>query len=465
MSQLPQSPASVRQQAEALYFEGNTLLDAGDFAGAEACWQQAITLAPDFAEAYCNLGFVCDKKAAAAEAESHYRKSLSLDPDCTRTLLNLGAFLAERKRFDEAAELYEQAIAIDSRSPVAWTNKGILHTYLRREQEAERCYRWAMQLDPTYKNAEFNLSYLLLRQGRFNEGWQRLESRNWYAALSNHFTCQRWQGEALSGKSLVIGYEAGHGDMIQFYRYALVLKERWSVSITLVCHPALKRLFKMQGTLDQVLSFEDNIPQIGWDYWTPLMSLPYRCETRIETIPAAIPYLKAPADLVKKWKKKLPENRLCVGLVWKGNPKFENDADRSIPSLRMLVPLGGVLNIQFISLQKRAGEEEAENPPAGLPLIHLGGQIQDFADTAAIVASLDLVICVDTAIAHLAGAMGKSCWVLLPYYMTDWRWMSGRSDSPWYPKNARLFRQSATAEWGSVIEEIAQALSKARGNF
>jgi tetratricopeptide (TPR) repeat protein len=374
--------------------------------------------------------------------------------------LNLGAFLAENKRFDEAAALYEQAIVIDPRSPIAWTNQGILHTYLGREQEAERCYRWAMQLDPTYKNAEFNLSYLLLRQGRFEEGWQRLESRNWYAKLASHFTCPCWQGEPLSGKSLVIGYEAGHGDMIQFYRYALMLKEQWSVSITLVCHPALKRLFELQGVLDQVLSFEDNIPQTGWDYWTPLMSLSYRCETRIETIPVAIPYIQASTSLANQWVEKLRANGSRVGLVWKGNPKFENDADRSIPRLKMLVPLGNISNIQFISLQKGAGEDEAENPPAGLPLIHLGGQIHDFADTAAIVANLDLVICVDTAIAHLAGAMGKPCWVLLPYYMTDWRWMNGRTDSPWYPENTRLFRQPVMGDWASVIEEVAQALSR-----
>jgi hypothetical protein len=231
------------------------------------------------------------------------------------------------------------------------------------------------------------------------------------------------------------------------------------VSITLICHPALKRLFELQGTLDKVLSFEDAIPAAGWDYWTPLMSLPYRCKTRIETIPASIPYIRVPADLVDKWQQKLPENGLRVGLVWKGNPKFENDADRSISSLQMLAPLGNVPNIQFISLQKGVGEDEAQNPPAGLPMIHLGDQIQDFADTAAIVASLDLVICVDTAIAHLAGAMGKPCWVLLPNYMTDWRWMNGRTDSPWYPDKTRLFRQSVSGDWQSVIESITQTLA------
>ncbi len=448
-----------REQAEALYFEGNNFLEAGDLLAAENCWREAIVLSPDFAEAYCNLGFVTEKKGAATDAECYYRKSLSLDFNCTRTLLNLGALLAAKKRFDEAAKLYDRAILIEPSSPKAWTNLGILHTYQGREYEAERCYRRAMQLNPSYKNAQFNLSYLLLRQGRFEEGWQCFESRDWYASLASHFKCPRWQGESLSGKSLVIGYEAGHGDMIQFYRYAIFLKQQWSVYITLICHPALKRLFELQGILDEVLSFEDEIPQVGWDFWTPLMSLPYHCKTRIETIPQDIPYLKVPPELIGDWRKKMPENALLVGLVWKGNPKFENDEDRSIPSLHLLTPLGNNSNIQWVSLQKGAGEDEAQNPPEGLCITHLGSQIEDFADTAAIVASLDLVICVDTAIAHLAGAMGKSCWVLLPEYMTDWRWMKGRLDSPWYPNKTTLFRQSVIGDWQSVIKNLAQLLA------
>jgi hypothetical protein len=147
-------------------------------------------------------------------------------------------------------------------------------------------------------------------------------------------------------------------------------------------------------------------------------------------------------------------------LVWKGNPQFENDADRSLPGLDVLAPLWQVAGVQFISLQKGAGEDQAMQPPAGLPLLHLGSQITDFADTAAIVAGLDLVICVDTAIAHLAGALGKPSWLLLPHYKTDWRWLEGRADSPWYPGVMRLFRQSASAGWTGVVAELALALEQ-----
>jgi hypothetical protein len=170
--------------------------------------------------------------------------------------------------------------------------------------------------------------------------------------------------------------------------------------------------------------------------------------------------LHAPQERAEKWAQQLPKNRLRVGLVWKGNPLFENDADRSLSSLDILAPLGQVSGVHFISLQKGAGEDEVMSPPHGLHLTHLGSQLTDFADTAAVVTNLDLVICVDTAIAHLAGALGKPCWVLLPDYKTDWRWMTDRTDSPWYPGTMRLFRQQATGDWSAVVAEVVAALDQ-----
>ena len=158
------------------------------------------------------------------------------------------------------------------------------------------------------------------------------------------------------------------------------------------------------------------IPASGWDFWTPPMSLPYYCRTRLDSIPAAIPYLSADPAKLAKWSRLLPASGVCVGLAWKGNPDFENDGDRSLPSLDLLAPLGSVAGVNFVSLQKGAGEDEARRPPAGLSLLALGDALEDFADTAAVIAGLDLVISVDTAVAHLAGALGKPCWVLLPDY-------------------------------------------------
>ena len=435
-------------------------MEIGEVAHAEACFRKAGQTAPDFAEAYANLGLLLDKQGMTDDAEACYRRSIELNPALPEAHLNLGALLAHQKRFDEAESAYKQAISLKPHSPAKWSNLGVLYACMKREREAEQCHRTAMFLDESYAAARFNLSYLLLRQGRFEEGWHCLEARDWYGVLTNHFTCPRWQGEAVFDKSILISYVAGHGDAIQFCRYAAVLKEQGAKSITLVCHPALKTLFAELEDVDIVISFDDPTPVSGYDFWTPLLSIPYHCKTRIDSIPAKNPYLRAPASRIDKWAALLPEDGLRVGLVWKGSPLFENDADRSLPSLDVLAPLWTVAGVKFISLQKGAGENEAAQPPNGLPLINLGPLLDDFADTAAVVASLDLVICVDTAIAHLTGALGKPCWVLLPEYKTDWRWLVERADSPWYPGVMRLFRQPAMGDWTTVVKEVVVALEQ-----
>lgn len=433
-------------------------MEAGEHAEAETCFKKALQIAPDFAEAHTNLGLLLEKRSDSKTAEACYRRSIALNPTCSQTHLNLGALLANQKRFMEAEAAYRQAIELKADAPEGWSNLGVLCACMKREMEAERCYRTALFLDETYAQARFNLSYLLLRQGRFEEGWQSLEARNWYAPLAAQLSMPRWQGEPLTGKSLLICLEAGYGDVIQFCRYADVLKEQGAASITLLCHPPLKMLLSSLASVDAIISFDDPLPVSNWDFWTPLLSIPYHCKTRLDSIPARTPYLHAAADRLEKWTPLIPKGGLRAGLVWRGNPQFENDADRSLPSLDVLAPLWSVKGITFISLQKGAGENEA--PAAGLPLVKLCAQLSDFADTAAVIASLDLVICVDTAVAHLTGALGKSCWVLLPDYKTDWRWLTERSDSPWYPGVMRLFRQSTMGDWTPVIAEVVNALEE-----
>lgn len=431
-------------------------METGDVAGAEACFRQAVQISPDFAEGYANLGLLLDKRGASESAEACYRRSIELNAGHSETHLNLGVLLANQKRFTEALAAYQQAIALKPHAPHAWSNLGALYACTKRETEAERCHRTAIFLDGSYNTARFNLSYLLLRQGRFEEGWSCLEARKGCATLFPNLSVPRWQGEALAGKSILIDYEAGHGDMIQFCRYAAVLKAQGTASVTLICHPSLKTLLATLESVDTVIAFDEPIPSSEWNFWTPLLSLPYCCRTRLESIPAAIPYLHAPADRIEKWTPLLPKNGLRVGLAWKGNPLFENDADRSLPSIDVLAPLWSVAGVTFISLQK--GEGEYETAPGGLQLIRLGPKLTDFADTAAVVAGLDLVICVDTAMAHLAGALGKPCWILLPEYKTDWRWLTDRTDTPWYPKVMQLYRQSG--DWSSVIARIVHDLEQ-----
>jgi len=449
-----------RLDAEALSYQGTRCMESGDVAGAEACFRMSIRLAPDFADAYANLGLLLDRLGIGVEAETCYRRSIEINPDYPENHLNLGAFLANKKQFSDAEAAYKQAIALNPHSPTGWSNLGVLYACLRREAEAETCYLASLSLDASHATARFNFSYLLLRQGRFEEGWECLEARKWYSELAAHFTCPRWQGESLGNKSILICFEAGHGDVIQFCRYSALLNAQGAASITLICHPALKTLLDEFECVNTVLSYDKPIPPSGWDYWVPLLSLPYHFRTRIDSIPATIPYLTVPSERVSKWAGTLPADGFRVGLVWKGSAQFENDADRSLPSLELLAPLWAVPGVIFISLQKGAGEDEAAHPPSGLKLLNIGPMLEDFSDTAAVISCLDLVICVDTAVAHLSGALGKPCWVLLPEYKTDWRWLNDRADSPWYPGIMRLFRQPEIGDWATVINELVIALGQ-----
>lgn len=448
----------TRAEAEALFFQGNRHMQSGEDDRAEECFRNATEAVPDFAEAYANLAFVQARRGNPQAAKGNYRRSIELNGTIPESHLNLGALLAGEKQFADAEAAYRAAIELRPRSPAGWSNLGALYACIQREEEAERCLREAMSLDERYANARFNLGYLLLRQGRFEEGWHALEARDWYTGLAARLRLPRWQGEALRGKSILIGCEAGIGDMIHFCRYADVLKAWGASSVGIICPPPLKRLFATLKGLDTIIAFDDQGSLSGWDLWTPLFSIPYRCKTRLEGIPAKIPYLWAEPTLVVKYAPLLPRKGVRVGLVWKGNPSFENDSDRSLPSLEVLAPWGRIPGIRFVSLQKGNGEDEARRPPTGFSLLDVGPLLNDFADTAAVVANLDLVICVDTAIAHLAGALGKPCWVMLPAFKPDWRWLTDRADSPWYPGTMRLFRQSAVGDWDGVISEVATAL-------
>ncbi len=264
--------------------------------------------------------------------------------------------------------------------------------------------------------------------------------------------------EAHAGKSLLIVHEGGYGDMIQFSRYAAILKHGGARRITLVAPPALQTLLAAVEGIDDVLPSDAAIARSEWDFWVSLMSLPHLCATRADSIPAGLPYVHADRDAVARWRPTLPAPGTLVGVVCKGNPKFENDEERSIASFATLAPLADVDGVNFVDLQ--IGEPQAAPAALDSKLLHPGHRVEPFADTAAIVDSLDLVICVDTAIAHLAGAMGKPCWVLLPWHMPDWRWLAERSDSPWYPGAMRLFRQPARGDWTSVIARVRSALDE-----
>jgi hypothetical protein len=436
------------------YLDGNHRMAAGDLAAAEDSFMQALLLEPRHGAARANLGYLKERQGALAEAEFHYLQAIALMPDHAQLYQNLGVLLLKTKRFGESEAAMRMAVELAPESPSAWSQLGVLLACVKREQEAERCYLRALALEPGHARARFNLAYVLLRQRRFSEGWPLLEARWQFDDLAHAFHCPRWDGEPLQGRSLVIALEAGQGDMIQFCRYAPLLKARGAARIAVVCHASLRRLFTTLEGVDEVYAFDGAVPAEGWDFWTHPMRLPALFGTDLAGIPSA-PYLSAEPELVRHWQCLLPHQGLRVGLAWKGNPDFENDADRSLPSLLTLAPLANV-PAHFVSLQKGAGEEKA--PPAGMALQAVGPKLRDFADTAAVIANLDLVISVDTAVAHLAGALGKPCWLLLPDYRCDWRWMTERNDTPWYP-SMRLFRQSNAGDWTPVIDAVGRELT------
>ena len=427
---------------------------------AEAVYRRALELKPDYAEAHLNLATLLKENQRTEDAEKSYHMALKLKPDYAEAHYNLGLLLMETRRLAEAETCYRDALKLKPDLAEAHTNLGILLTETHRLSEAEDSYRRALEHQPHYAEAHYNLGSLLLSLGRYAEAWVYYEHRYNASIKKDGGTLPllpfpQWRGESLNGKSLLLWPEQGHGDYIQFARYAGLLRDRGVSHLTLLCAPPLKPLLETVCGVDEVITKWE--PNSLHDYWSLPLSLPLYLGTTLDTIPARQPYMHALEIRKEKWRPRFPGGKFKVGLVWKGNADHKNDANRSLPGLITLAPLWTIPEVIFFSLQKGQGEEEAKKPPSGQPLIHLGSNIGDFADTAAIIDQLDLVICVDTAIAHVAGALGKPCWVLLPALGTDWRWLRDRKDSPWYPSMC-LFRQKAPNEWNQLVEEIRQAL-------
>ncbi len=450
-------------QASAHTNLGVLLVRLGQFVEAENHQRQAVALDPSSAQAHTNLGLALEKRGQDAEAEACHRMALTLSPASAEIYSNLGALLAQSPQTEEAEQCYRIALALAPHNPIFPANLAVLLADLGRVEEAEHCLRHALAQMPESPQLRCYLGQLLLRLGRFDEGWTYHEAR-YNPRMSNQekllpdFPYPQWQGEALDGKSLLVWLEQGLGDGIQFCRYIPALKARGAYRITLVCPQPLFGLMATLAGVDQIISGDDSTTSLdGYDYWALSLSLPLHCQTTLATIPAEIPYLHAPSADMLHLGAQLPVQGFRVGLVWQGNPRHSNDRHRSLPNLGLLAPLWSIPGTCFISLQKGRGEAEARQPNPAQPLVHLGDELADLSATAAVLAQLDLLISVDTSVAHLAGALGVPCWVLLPARNTDWRWLRERSDSPWYP-GMRLFRQKIPGDWPAVIEEVRGAL-------
>ncbi|MBF0179751.1 MAG: tetratricopeptide repeat protein [Magnetococcales bacterium] len=442
---------------------GNLLSEQKQQNEAAACFRKLLLIQEDHHDAQLNLANVLVTQHQYHEAESIYQKILCNHPNNANVLQNLGNAYKAQSLYERAEQTYRQAIRSKPDHVHSWFNLGNLMKALKRHDEAIEAYRQALAIKPDYVDAQWNLGLVYLSMGHLQEGWSRYELRYHPQRTDrNVFPIDvpfpMWQGEEVRGKALLIVHEQGFGDQIQFCRYVRVLRDQGAARITLTCHATLLELFRSLPGIDHLLPHKPPPTYQHHDYWVFYCSIPLLLGTTLSTIPAMLPYLHAPEAHRIHWGNQIPDGRFRVGLVWKGNPNHYNDIQRSLPDLAILAPLWTVAGVTFVSLQKMHGEEEALSPPPGQPLLALGHLLLDFADTAAVISHLDLVITIDSAVAHLTGALGKPCWVLLPSWDADFRWLHHREDSPWYPGVMRLFSQHKPGEWHPVIDRIRDEL-------
>ncbi|MDX2216482.1 MAG: tetratricopeptide repeat-containing glycosyltransferase family protein [Oculatellaceae cyanobacterium bins.114] len=441
------------QHVDAYYNLGIACQDGGDTKAAINHYQQAITLNPNYVSAYNNLGVVLRRQGSTEEAIAVYERALALAPNFAEVHDNLANALREAGALEEAVYYHQRAIAL---KPTAFAYYNLGNTLLEQgnSSAAIEAYNQAIALNPKYYEARLSRGICHLLTGDLMTGFTEYEAR-WGNKQSNPYSLNRpvWDGSPLLGRRLLLVPEQGLGDTIQFIRYVPILV-RFGGYIIVSCQEPLLRLFATVPGISQLVPVEVELPP--FDVYLPMMSLPRLLKTRLEAIPAPIPYVHPPAQSSIQVPR--DSTSLTIGIAWGARDEFV----AKYPSRRRSCPLVAfqrllrLPNTHFYSLQKGEAERELKQLGWQTHIQNMSDHITDFADTAAIANQLDLIITVDTAIAHLVGAMGKTVWVLLPY-APDWRWMLDRTDSPWYP-NMRLFRQRYPGDWAGVIEQVAEAL-------
>ena len=443
-------------QLHTLFKEGSDLLQSGKTAEALLRFQDARKLAPANATLNLYTGAALHDLGDYEEAIASYRIALESAPEIGEVHNNLGNSLMALGRFAEAADSFLRASELMPTSPVPRAARATALQAMGNIAGAEAECRIAVALDPFFAAAHWNLAINLLLQGQYDEGWQEYEWR-WqkpdFTSPCRHTNVPLWDGSPLDGRTILLHAEQGFGDAIQFVRYAPLVAQRGG-SVFIECHPQLVSLFQGIEGVASVAAFGEELP--AFDCQAPFLSLPRIFGTTLKNIPVACPYLSVTTKQRQKWSALMSAypNRLRVGLVWAG--KSYPDPLRSC-RLAEFAPLATV-DATFFSLQLGTGAEQAINPPSGMQLIDFTDNVIDFANTAAMIEQLNLIISIDTAVSHLAGALGKPTWLLLPY-APDWRWLLERCDSPWYP-TTRIFRQKRPGDRGDVIDRLRTALDK-----
>ncbi len=440
--------------AEAHTNLGVALAEQGKLKEAVASYEQALRLKPHYAEAHSNLGMVLFDQGKLTEAVASYQQALLYKPDLAEAHCNLGVALVEQGKLTEAVAGYEQALRLKPDYAEAHSNLGVALAEQGKLTEAVASYQQALRLKPDYAAAHMNLAQVWFLWGDFETGWPEYEWRWKHRGFTPPaFGQPLWDGSSLQGQTILLFPEQGLGDTLQFIRFA-PLVQQLGATVIVQCQLPLLRLLATCAGIDRLVHAVTALPP--FDLQASLLSLPRILRSTLATIPASIPYLCADPELRAHWQQQLSGvGGFRVGIAWQGNPEHKRDRRRSVPLLAF-APLAGVPGVRLVSLQKGPGREQVADLADRLGLLDLADRLEDFADTAAVMGNLDLVITVDTAVAHLAGALGIPVWVALPL-VPDWRWLLERQDSPWYP-SMRLFRQSAWGDWAGVFERLAEAL-------
>jgi tetratricopeptide (TPR) repeat protein len=455
---LDKALALLPTQVEAITNRGNVLLKLNRPAEALAAFEQAVAIEPRFLGALLNRGNALAQLERLTEAVAQYDAVLAVAPTHAETHVNRGNALSALGRSAEAIAAYERALALRPDYLKALIGRGAALQSLNRHREALADFERVIAIDKTHADAHHNAALALLTLGDYRRGFAQYEwrwQRTGMPARRRSFGKPLWLGEyPLARKRILLHAEQGLGDCIQFVRYVPALA-RMGATVLLEAPPALAALFTRVEGIDTVVA--QGAPLPAFDVHCPLGSLPHALRTELSTIPAPSPYLRASAERIATWRARLdhlPSPRIAI--AWSGNADHANDRNRSI-ALARLAPLLS-LAAGFVSIQRDLRSADADEL-AGLPrLMHVGPDLQDFDDTAAVIALADLVISVDTAVVHLAGALGRPTWVLLPF-CPDWRWMLEREDSPWYP-TVRLFRQATAGDWDGVIARVREEMGQ-----
>lgn len=448
--------------AEIHFNLGNALEDAERLEEAIDHYKKAIEIYPEFAGAHNNLGNAYKKINQYVHSDKHYKKAILLQPDFAKAHANLGDLYRKQRNFGDSLKYCRRAVSLDPDFARGYVNAG--NTLLDQGCYGEALceYQKAIDISPDLADAHYNKGLILLLQGKLQRGWEEYEWRFKSREIAKDIGYEEnnipeWDGSRLDGKIILILSEQGMGDHIQFLRYLPLVKERGG-RVIFKCRPELIRLFKDYKGIDVLIEESSfNETDIKPEVCIQLLSLPRIFKTTVNTIIGDVPYLKVDRQIVDEWKSVIDFKSLNIGIVWSGSKSHKNDRNRSC-TLFDFASLADVSGVRYYGLQKEDTGTGGPELTEGMKIEDLGKRLNDFYDTSAVIMNMDLIITVDTAVAHLAGALGRPVWTLLPF-VPDWRWMLDRNNTPWYP-TMRLFRQPGHGDWGSVMKEVVSELKK-----